>query len=462
MAKIFEHSEDADVKQLSIFETPATNMSITDRRYLNYHPVSGITANTNVIHFSIKGNSLKYLDLLNSRLYVRCKIRDADNRAPVTYVPRKKESENPDDNVSMDLPTPKKESNKNVEVVFPINHLLQSMWKQVEVYLGGKLVSSGSTNFHYKSIIKTLIYLLSSEGKKRALMSEMFFEDSPGGHDKLDSIEVPNTGAYKRKLFTQNGATFEMEGTLNEDVMKLKKYLINGVDFDLKLYPARSAFLLMAKNGKRKEYNIVIEDCLFKACTADVGGSIISAHNQSLAKGAMAQYFFEQTQLNNYAIAAGQRNFSQTVFQGKIPHRVVVAMVSAQRYNGDYELNPFFFHHFNATNMSVLVNDVSTPHRPLEMNFEKGQFASPLFNLIRTRSNVVIDAESFDRGYSLFLFDINPKINSYELPLQTSGNVRLEMQFANQLEESVQVLVYGEFESCIQINNERAVYYTPL
>ena len=462
MAKIFEHSEDADIMQLSIFETPATNMSVKDRRYLNYHPVSGITANTNVIHFSIKGNSMKYLDLLDSRLYVRCKLRDVDGNVPLTAKITDKDAEKPSlDDDDDDAMSKKDDAPKTLEVVFPVNHLLQSMWKQVEVYLGGKLVSSGSTNYHYKSMIKTLVYLLTSEGKKRALMSELFFEDSPGGHDVLTSEVTPNSGAYKRKAYTQNGATFEMEGNLNEDVMKLKKYLINGVDFDLKLYPARSAFLLMAKNV-RKEYKIIIEDCLFKASTVDVGGSIISAHNQSLAKKAMAQYFFEQTQLNNFTVAKGQRNFSATAFQGRIPHRVVVAMVSAQRYNGDYHLNPFKFHHFDVTNMSLLVNDVSTPHRPLEMNFRKGQFASALFNLIKTRSNVVIDAESFDKGYSLFVFDVNPKLNRGQLPLQTSGNVRLEMQFEKELDESVQVLVYGEYESCIQIDHERTVYYTPI
>ena len=44
MAKIFEHSEDADVKQLALFETPPTNISVEERYYINFHPVSGITS----------------------------------------------------------------------------------------------------------------------------------------------------------------------------------------------------------------------------------------------------------------------------------------------------------------------------------------------------------------------------------------------------------------------------------
>ena len=127
MAKIFKHSEDAVVKQLSIFETPPTNISIREKCFLNFHPILAVTPSSNVIHFSIKGHSLQYVDLQKSQLYIRCKIQDIDGGVP------------------------------DEEIVFPVNHLLQSLWKQVEVLLGGKLVSSGSSNYHYKSMIKTLL-----------------------------------------------------------------------------------------------------------------------------------------------------------------------------------------------------------------------------------------------------------------------------------------------------------------
>ena len=74
MVKMFKHSEDADVKQLSIFETPPTNTSVREKHFLNFHPISAITPSSNVIHFLIKGHSLKYVDLQKCQLYIRCKI----------------------------------------------------------------------------------------------------------------------------------------------------------------------------------------------------------------------------------------------------------------------------------------------------------------------------------------------------------------------------------------------------
>ena len=209
---------------------------------------------------------------------------------------------------------------------------------------------------------------------------------------------------------------------LNEDVLRLDKYIINGVNVDLKLYPPRSSFALMSDNPQ-KEYRIVIEEAILKCCTMDVGSGIISAHSKTLQEGRMAQYFFNQSQINNFTIAQGQRNFSETVFQGKIPQKIVVAFVSSQRYNGSYLLNPFEFNHYNANTTSVLINDVCMPHRPLEMNFQKGQFTSALCNVLREHLNVIIDAYSFDNGYSLFVFNVNLSHDEDDLALQNSGNV---------------------------------------
>ena len=60
------------------------------------------------------------------------------------------------------------------------------------------------------------------------------------------------------------------------------------------------------------------------------------------------------------------------------------------------------------------------------------------------------------------MFHVNPSQNRGEFALQELGNVRLEVQFDDELPEAVQVLVYGEFQSCIQVDQARAIVYTPI
>ena len=433
MAKIYTDSEDADVNQLDFFSTPATNASIKKKRFVIYNPVSGITPNTRCIHFQIKPSS-QYLSLPESLLWMRVKIRDKNGYAPTK-----------DDNVWI------------------INHFLRSMWKQVEVFIGGKLITPGTANFHFKAFIKALMYAVKTYGEKAKLSAAMFAEDTPGAHDTLNGDEdsFSNQGALTRHDIVKTGHSIEMEGTLGEDALEIPKLFLNGVPIDIKLYVNDKETILMADQVER-EWKVEIEDCHMKMCHAEVSSGVIKAHAESLAKKILARYFFTQAVMNNYTMGSGQRTFSQTIFQGKVPQKIVVAMVDSDRYMGDYTKNPFKFHHFDVSNMAVLVNDVSTPARPLEMDFSKRHFAHAVNCLLQDNPNVIINHHSFDKGYALFVFDINSSINEDELPLQEGGTVRLEMQFDKAPSKAIQILVYGEFQSLLEVDEHRSVIYNPL
>ena len=108
----------------------------------------------------------------------------------------------------------------------------------------------------------------------------MFYGDTAGVHDLLNDNPY-NEGSYYWKQHTAKGETFEMEGLLSEDVLNIDKYVINGVDFDLKLYPSRSAFVLMS-DSPQKEYRIINEEAILKCYTLYIGNADVSAHHKSL------------------------------------------------------------------------------------------------------------------------------------------------------------------------------------
>ena len=122
---------------------------------------------------------------------------------------------------------------------------------------------------------------------KNMLCTELFYEDTEGNHDSLNDSPF-NQGTCDRRNITNGG--IEMEGYLTEDMFNLDKYLLNGVDFDLKLYLAQPSFMLMSDNAG-KEYRVIIEKAIFKAMMVDVGSEIVTAHSKSMEKG-MTEYFF--------------------------------------------------------------------------------------------------------------------------------------------------------------------------
>ena len=94
------------------------------------------------------------------------------------------------------------------------------MWKQVEVFAAGKLVSSGSSNYHFKSYMKTLLHNCKDEGEKKKMCTEMFYEDKSPFHDYTHQLNL-NEGAYERQLSCGPNHTFEMEGFLGKVFLML-------------------------------------------------------------------------------------------------------------------------------------------------------------------------------------------------------------------------------------------------
>ena len=114
-----------------------------------------------------------------------------------------------------------------------------------------------------------------------------------------------------------------MELHLAEDIFNVDKYLLNGVDFDLKLYLTQPSFMLMSDDSS-KEYRVIIEKAIFKAMMVDVGSKIESANSKSMEKR-ITEYFFQKTAVKSCTLA-----HLDNVFKGNLPDKMVIAFVSAK------------------------------------------------------------------------------------------------------------------------------------
>jgi len=154
MAFINEHSCECLSSELDIFSLPPTLTSMETSDYVEYHPITSITAGA-PIEFDITGNGQDYIDLSNSLLYVRAKVTNAQGA-----------------DLAADA------------AVGPINLLLHSMFSQIVISLNGTLISSSTNTYAYRSIIETLLSF-GEDAKKSQLTSEMFYKDTAG---KMNSV----------------------------------------------------------------------------------------------------------------------------------------------------------------------------------------------------------------------------------------------------------------------------------
>jgi hypothetical protein len=124
--------------------------------------------------------------------------------------------------------------------------------------------------------------------------------------------------------------------------------------------------------------------------------------------------------------------------------------VDNDAYNGTFAKNPFH-----------------AKHNKLQPKFDAdGTYVRSYLNLFAGKGKMYQDEgnditrQDFAEGYTLFAFDITPDCcDGPHFNLVHKGNLRVEMHFDEPLEQTVNVVVYGEFESVLEIDRNRNVVY---
>lgn len=140
-------------------------------------------------------------------------------------------------------------------------------------------------------------------------------------------------------------------------------------------------------------------------------------------------------------------------------------MVKNKSFSGSYDTNSYFFETFNLSNISVLVNNVPIPIRPLTLNFDGYDNLLPYYMMFPSTGiagqdhGLTVTSDLYkDGGYSLLSFDLKPIIGSEAfLQLEKGGSVSIEIKFSKALTEAVTLLIYSETQGLIEIDQFRQV-----
>ena len=94
-----------------------------------------------------------------------------------------------------------------------------------------------------------------------------------------------------------------------------------------------------------------------------------------------------RVEVKTFTIGNGiQSKVEDHLFQGQLPKRVFIAMVTNAAFNGGYATNPFRFQHFNLSKLDVSCNGHSIHNRPFEPNFEQGLYLKSYLSLYQAVS----------------------------------------------------------------------------
>ena len=153
--------------------------------YEEIFPISKLDDN-GPIEFTIENSTDKFIDAANTYLKMKLKIVKADG----SNIPAE-------------------------EKVTPINYIFGSLFSQVDVKLGGCIISTSNNTYSYRAILETLLNY-GKDAKKTQLEMGLYVKDQPERLDETDPAR--NVGLKERFEHFKESKTVEICGRIHSDL----------------------------------------------------------------------------------------------------------------------------------------------------------------------------------------------------------------------------------------------------
>ena len=454
--KVLEASDLAYEDTLNLFSVPASNLGVTDVKYLSHKPVNQFSTESEA-KFHVPGVGTSYIDLSNVYLATRVRIVRGDG----SLVPER--GTEPD----ADAATAGEESvsaDEGVWSVGPVNNLAQGLWDQVEVRLNDRVVTGGQTGYSYKALMNTL--LGETELNDSELECAMFHKDSAGFMDDVSLLIGCNEGFKKRAEAMSGSRTVELLAKVDVDVFKVNKYLLNGVTIDITLTPTSNRFRLLSPNASKTDYKLEIVDITLILKHVTPTSLILLGHQDVLVKEiSLAKYFYTKEELRKFNLSRDTSSYYiEDAFNGRVPSKIVIGLVSWESMSGSLVKNPYNFRHYDINFINVSLSGTPTPGGPLSVDFSADKYLHCYSDLYKGKQNCSnqgrITREEYKEGYTLFVIDLAPQNHSEFYPVTREGCVRIELRFRSPLEESAVMLTKVTYPGLFSIDYARNLYLT--
>ena len=395
------------------------------------------------IEFLINNGYNEYIRLKETSLYVkfRVKLFRSDNNAIV-----------PSDWSKVSL----------------VNNFLHSLWSQIDLSIGDSQTTSSLQTYPYRAYFETLLGS-TEQGRKTYLQAS--------GYSKVDiSIledDSPNSTRQSwissRSTDTEvnSGRVCEMEGKLHLDLCMQPKLLVGGTVLKLKLIPNRPEFYFMTAAGSFLTPRIEFLDVHLNITISIISDEILIAQSQALNRSA-AKYIINRAEVKTVTIDRNATSRSiENVINGQLPRRVYIAFTRNDAYGGNFEKNPYVFHHYYINNIACYLNGQQFPSRAYTPDFENDSYIREYLELFRTSDQfdndvrMPITFNDFKTSYTIFGFNLSQDLSqgynsSGYVNIPRQGVLRFEIKFSRALETTINALIFCEFDNLVSIGEDRS------
>ena len=430
--------------ELDLFKKVSFQGSIENSQLIQYRPISSLAA-SQTIEFDIPVSPEEYLDLQNIYLWIKGNVVQLDG----TDFPAAQ-----DNRYSL------------------INYALNTIFDQLEVTLGGTLVSQSSKTYHYLSYIEALTQN-SSDASFTFMKSAGFI--SPFNEDQFDFDAI---WADLHSYVTRS-KNFSLYGRLHGAIFNSDRLLLNGVPLHLTFSRASPAFYAMGSAAQAAvapapaieaaEPILNLAEVSLFVRKVKLSPNLLNAHARAL-QISKAIYPIKRSIIKVINLPAAQSTFVlDNVYMGQMPCRLIIGFVTNNEFSGSYTTNPLKFGHHDLTYLAVHINGEMFPKTPYTPDYRAAsenytrEYHDFLMNLGATKypNQPPIDYVNYRKGLCLYAFNFNsdfdtPNESEYINPPK-DGFLNIEVKFRANLAAALKAICYAQFDNLIEIDENRNV-----
>ncbi|XP_066566389.1 uncharacterized protein F54H12.2-like [Amia ocellicauda] len=379
MAFVHCSSGECTKSELDLFQLAPIQTSIEKSFYVEVPPLTALSDSA-PLEFYITGNGEDYLDLNNTVFYLTCKITRHDGTELAL-----------DDRVGL------------------VNYPVASLFSQVDITIGDRLISQSNNCYPYRAIIESILNYSESTFNTQ-YSAGLFVKDTAGQHE-VTALNGANLGFKNRAAYTSGSQKLELLGCIHADMFFQDKLMLNGVDIKIKLTRNREAFCLMSN---AEDFKLSVLSAALFVKRVRLAPAVRLGHANAL-QVANAKYPVDRVQMKVFSLARGSRVCNQeNLFLGQLPKIIVIGFVDNAAFSGDVTQNPFNFKHCEINFLALYADGEQIPTKPLQPDFANDNCVREYFNLVETAGKrlkdkpLVVDHKEFARGYTLFAFNLSP------------------------------------------------------
>lgn len=443
MSAIHKKSSVTTLSEFDIFSVPPSQTSIDQDILTEHRPTSALQDSKAFIEFSVSSGIDEYIRLDRTWLYIKIRL-----------------------NISKPLKAAVDINDwKNVSVV---NNFMNSLFKQVDLVIGDRSVTLAHQTYPYKTDFEIKLGK-SKEAKETYLTSGLWYEDNTGEPESINEVRGKFFAPSSDSTTLTQGKEVDLMGRIQLPMFEQKRALLGGCNIRIKLIPNDPSFYIMCKNTVRVETVDFLDSALF-IHRSKISRPLLEGHLKGLEVG-NAIYLLRESFVVPVTVNKGTMDtIIDNVHNGQLPKRAFVAFVEHNAYNGSDQLNPYNYQHFDLNYLAFFLNGIQYPEKAFTPDFGKGLYVREYLNLFEATNQDNIDScinlnrEAFLKGNNIFAVNFAPDLQSgccssgYVNPIKF-GSLRLQVRFNKPLEKAITVLVYLDYDTLLEINQERNPIY---